>query len=293
MIRQNKIIVVLALTMVLIFIVFKKREGHLTFSLGTPVEQSSSERKEPQIVKSEKTIPFSSGGTAYQALVKKDRAEKLAGLKRMALPKEGELAQLKIVISIKPICNPGDADAILMDLKAAPNHKLLATLEDLSGKGKSLSWDIPSSLFKEKKAENIFKVPVSSEPTQYGFFICTANESDTTCSDKEVKDVNEIFTEHLTKKVGAGQELRNIFFQYFLVDERGLAAFTEGVNGRGNQVFDRLKKYVDEVKAPGKANRAEIDFAKNALKKIDSLPSVFSGDKLVLLIPKFTGSACQ
>lgn len=209
----------------------------------------------------------------------------------MALQRNGNQAQLKVVLSLKPSCTPGDADAILLDLAKASSHKLLATFEDLSENQKPMTWEVPQSLFKEGRAEKVFLVPIKPDPVQYGFFLCTANNSDTTCSDKKVQDINEIFTEHLTKKPSAGQQLRSIFFQYFLVDERGLASFSKV--SKGEKVFEKLKNYVNETHASGKPNRAEIDSTKNMLKVIDSLPAVFSKDKLILELPKFKETACR
>lgn len=241
-----------------------------------------------------KTMTESSGMVEryrFQTILKKDRMEKEIGIKRMTLPTEGKNAILNVVLTIKPSCSPGDADAIIQDLSKVSSHRVLATLEDLAGKQKNLYWEIPQSFFKQGRAENTFKIPVDEAPTQYGFFLCTANSSDSSCSDKKIRDINEIFTEHLTKKPNAGQELRNIFFQYFLIDDRGIAALSKPY--QGDKIYGKLKQYADEFKAPSKANHLEIDFAKKAIQTINSLPAVFTKNRLVLELPKFKESACR
>jgi len=290
--QTNRLLAVVFVLFIVMVVVFsKKRESSVSVQETKNPTPSLLEKSAPKIIQDLSNPPTASSRAEFQSLIKKDRAEKEIGLQRMALPREGNQAQLKVVLSIKPSCAPGDADAILLDLEKAPSHRLLATFEDLSENQKSLTWEVPQSLFKEGRAEKVFQVPVHSEPIQYGFFLCTANKNDTTCSDKKVQDINEIFTEHLTKKPNAGQQLRNIFFQYFLVDDRGLASFSQ--ISKGEKVYDKLKKYVDETKAPGKPNRAEIDTMKTTLKTVDSLPAVFSNDKLILQLPKFKESACR
>jgi hypothetical protein len=291
-ISTNRLLaVIFVLFVVMLFALSKKRQS----SIAPPDTKNTApvavEKPTPQVIQNIPSSPNAVSPAEFQSLVKKHRGEKEIGLQRMPLPREGNQAQLKVVLSIKPSCSPGDADAILLDLAKAPSHRLLATFEDLSESQKPMTWEVPQSLFKEGRAEKVFWVPVHPEPVQYGFFLCTANKSDNTCSDKKVQDINEIFTEHLTKKPNAGQQLRNIFFQYFLIDDRGLASFSQ--ISKGDKVYDKLKKYADETKAPGKPNRAEIDVMKTTLKTVDSLPAVFSKDKLILQLPKFKESACR
>ncbi len=292
MTKEFKMIAVVGVVILIALIVFKKRSSYTPSLTAPKATKDIVKPKAFEIVESKKTTPLPPSSISYQVIVKRDKMEKTVGLKRMALPMEGEEAVLSVTLSIKPVCHPGDADAILKDLKAEPSHKLLATLEDLSGQGKSFSWDIQQSIFKDGKAEKVFKIPVKADSSQYGFFVCTANSSDNTCSDKNIKDVNQIFTEHLTKQPNAGKEVRNIFFQYFLIDERGISTFNRIPRGDGNPAFDNLKKHIIETNALGKPNHAEVDFVKKALKTNDSLPAVFSNGNLILELPKFKERAC-
>lgn len=286
---KHIVLFVVAILLVVLFIKRKPREEIATL-IQSPLSLEPT-RQKPEVIQSKQAIKGNSSGLSFSVIVARNKKEKAIGLKRMVLRREEGNALLNVKLTIKPACHPGDADAILKDLKAAPSHKLLAVLEDIAGNKKPLAWDLPAELFKQGHAEHLFKIPIKSEPSQYGFFICTAGSSDNTCSEKPTKDINEIFTEHLLKKPNAGRELRNIFFQYFLVDERGLAAFSGIPNGK--QAFAELKKYTEEIKATGKTNRVELEFAKNAIQNIRSLPAVFSKDKLILELPKFQESACQ
>lgn len=247
----------------------------------------------PELIDLKQSKPHSDPNSkiSFQALVQRDKSEKSIGLKRMPLQiSEGE-ANLKVILTLKPSCNPGDADAIIQELTAAPDHKLLASFEDLSGQQKSISWDVPQNFLRLGKAENTFRVPVKTETAQYGFFLCIAQKNDTTCSEKEVTDVNKIFTKHLTQNSIEEEILRTIFFQYFLVDDRGLAAFTRV--SKFDEPYEKLKQYLDTVKAPGKANRSEIDLAQQNMQTLESLPSIFSQGTLILELPKFREVACK
>jgi len=291
--NQVKIITIAVVGILIIFAVFRKKDSRMG-GLNPEIESQgpSAPPPTPEVVSPENLATPSASKTPLQVVIQRDKMEKVVGLKRMALPVEGGEATLHVKITVKPACHPGDADAIIKDLKSEPSHKLLATLEDLSGNGKNFSWELPQSMIKDGQAEQTFKVPVKSDPAQYGFFICTAKKSDKTCSEKTLKDVNEIFTEHLTKQPNAGKEARNIFFQYFLVDERGLSTFNRVPKGPGNPAFDNLKKYIKEAKATGRPDGSELDLVKKGLKAVNSLPAVFADGTLVLELPKFKEAAC-
>jgi len=227
---------------------------------------------------------------SFRERVAWDRAEREIDLKRTPLPIENGEAVLNVEIATKGTCFPGDANAIEMDLKAAPEHKLLATLESLSGGGTSLFWDVPKDFLAKGSASHQFRLPVKKEPAQYGFFICTALSSDKRCGTKTIRDVNEIFTEHIRKDPNAGKELRNIFFQYFLLDNRGLSAFSSPP--KGDAKFEALKTYVRQREAAGNVNQ-EIDIAKKNIQTLVSFPFVFKDKKLKVELPQYNLAACD
>ncbi len=218
-----------------------------------------------------------------------DRTEQRIGLKRTPLEMKNQEALLPVEIVTKGTCFPGDADAIEKDLQLAPEHRLLATLENLSGGGKPLLWEVPGSLFKEGSAKTVFRVSVSEEPKQYGFYLCTANASEKSCRDKVTKDVNEIFTEHLRNDPQAGKERRNIFFQYVLLDKRGLAAFMKPP--KGERPFEELKKYAQDRKIAGDLGK-EVNLAQDKMKTLASYPVVFQSKGIKIELPKYNIAAC-
>lgn len=226
----------------------------------------------------------------YQTLVRWDEAERNTRLKRLPLKVENGTVALNISLVLKGTCFPGDANAIEMDLKAAPNHKLMATLESLSAGGPSYSWDIPPEFLKERTATKTFTIPLSDRPSQYGFFICTADSTDKSCRDKTTRDVNEIFAEHLRKDAGAGQELRNIFFQYLLLGETGLVTFADARND--DKKFELLKKYVQDRDVDGKNPKADVDAAQKKMKTLQSFPFSFDGKNIKIELPQYDEKTC-
>lgn len=222
--------------------------------------------------------------------IKWDKSQRKIGLSTYPIPIVNNEAILDLQVSTTTACFPGDANAIAMELKSSPSHKVLATLESLSGDGKSLSWDLPKSFFSAGKAGHEFRLPVSSEPVQYAFYLCTADSSDTSCRSKTVKDINEIFTEHIQKNPQAGKELRNIFFQYFILDERGLTAFAD--IPKGAQRFEDLKKYLQERQSSEKKMDEVIGLTKKNTQTLASLPFQFDGKKLKVELPEYRPEAC-
>ncbi|NBW98675.1 hypothetical protein EBR03_03800 [bacterium] len=226
----------------------------------------------------------------YLKVVAWDQSERKINLKRTPVPiKEGE-ATLNVQLTTKGTCFPGDANAIEMDLNAAPNHKLLASLENLSGDGKSIHWDLPSDFLKTGSATQVFRIPAGSKPAQYGFYLCTADKSDKSCQGKTVRDINEIFTEHVRKDPKAGKELRILFFQYFIVDDRGVAAFSSYKNE--DQKFEELKLYLKDRGLDGQNALREVDAAKKKMNTLLSYPFVFDGKSLKIELPQYNVAAC-
>ncbi len=291
-INVKVILVLVGVVFIGALVLRKKRSSLETFKPENKVAESAPAAPSPEILTPEQVqaLPRSQGN--IQTIVQRDKMEKAVGFKQMPLTVEGGEAKLKVVLSVKPVCHPGDADAFIQDLKAEPSHKILASLEELTGKERKISWEIPKTIFKDGKAEKVFQIPVGPDPVQYGFFICTAKSRDTFCGDKPLKDVNEIFTEHMNKQPNAGKEPRNIFFQYFLVDDRGISGLTHIPKGPGNPIFDNLKKYVQDSKIESKPNHEEIELVKKGLKANSSLPAVFDNGTLTLVLPKFKESAC-
>jgi len=226
----------------------------------------------------------------YQQMVKWEKEERRLDLKRMPLKVVNGEAILQVEVVTKGTCFPGDANAIEMDLNASPNHGLLVTVEELSGKQKNLSWQVPKDFLKEGIAKHEFKLKVSEEPTQYGFFLCTAGSGDSRCGDKPVKDINEIFTEHIRKDENAGKETRNIFFQYFFVDERGISSFSS--YAKNDAKFEDLKKYAKGRKITNENYEKEIDVAKKNMKTLMSYPFSFDGKKIKVELPQYNVAAC-
>lgn len=226
----------------------------------------------------------------YLKVVSWDQSERKINLKRTPVPIEKGEAILNVQITTKGTCFPGDANAIEMDLNAAPNHKLLASLENLSGSGKSMHWDLPSDFLKTGIANQVFRIPAGSKPAQYGFYLCTADKSDKTCQGKTVRDINEVFTEHVRKDPNAGKEVRTLFFQYFIVDERGVAAFSSFKNE--DQKFEELKLYLKDRGIDGQGAIREVDAAKKKMDTLLSYPFVFDGKSLRIELPQYNLAAC-
>lgn len=286
MTKEKRILLAGAIVLVSVFLIFKSRKTSVT----PEVEVVSQENQQIRIVSPEEQKATPQQVARYQQLVKWEKEERRLDLKRMPLKIANGEAVLNVEIVTKGTCFPGDANAIEMDLKASPNHRLLVTVEELSGKADTLSWKIPENFLKEGSAKHEFKLKVSEEPAQYGFFLCTASSADSRCGDKPVKDINEIFTEHIRKDENAGKETRNIFFQYFMVDTRGISAFSG--TPKNDQKFEGLKKYAQERKMKNKAFDKEIDVAKKNMKTLLSYPFQFDGKKLTVELPQYNVAAC-
>ena len=216
--------------------------------------------------------------------------EKNLGLRGIELPKDGQKSVLTIEVKIKPYCTPGDADAIEMELKANSQNQLLATLEGMGSVKESFTWKIPKDLFTSGVAQQEFKISTTEKPLQYGFYLCTASSLDKTCQDKKLRDINEIFTEHLTKQTNLGQEKRIIFYQYLLFDERGVSFFEDVP--RGEQKIKELKDYARERDFQGDKIEEGIDKASVGLQTLRSLPVQIDKNRLVLELPKYDPIAC-
>lgn len=220
---------------------------------------------------------------------KKDLAKRAMGLVTVQPPKEGQDSLLNIELKFKRGCTPGDADAIELDLKAASSNRLLATLEGMSQGTQSFSWDVPKDFFTTGNAKKQFKLKATTNPIQLGFYLCTTRGGNS-CQNKTVRDLNEIFTEHLLKKPEAGKEERVIFYQYFLLDENGLSMFDKG--RLGQQQFDDLKKYHRENQFQGQAVEDGIDKTQKNMTTLASLPVIFEKDTLILELPKYDPVVC-
>lgn len=226
----------------------------------------------------------------FQQLVRWEVQERQLDLKRMPLEMRNGEALLKVKLALKPVCFPGDADAIDLELDASPNHRLLVTIEPLSETKDNLSWTLPDNFLKKGLAEHEFKIRVSDKPLQYGFFLCTAESNDSRCGDKPVEDVNVIFREHIRGDKHAGKTPRNIFFQYFLADTRGLSAFS-GTDKR-QPPFEKLKNYLKERHEGNTHLDREVDLAKKHTKALKSFPFRFEGNTLQIELPQYQASAC-
>lgn len=220
---------------------------------------------------------------------KKDLAKRAMGLVTVQPPKDGQDSILNIELRFKRGCTPGDADAIELDLKAAPSNRLLATLEGMSQGTQAFSWDIPKDFFTTGIAKKQFKLKATSNPIQLGFYLCT-HRGGSSCQNKTVRDLNDIFTEHLRKKPEAGKEERVIFYQYFLLDENGLSIFDKG--RMGQQQFDDLKKFHRENQFQGQAVEEGIDKTQKNMTTLASLPVIFEKDTLILELPKYDPAVC-
>lgn len=221
--------------------------------------------------------------------VAKDEVYRKLEMKQFIPLKEGNQTVLNVEVRVKKGCFPGDMDAIEMDLKAAPSYQLLGTLEGMNSGVPSFSWNIPKDFFSTGVSKNTFKLKASDRPVQLGFYLCTSKGGGT-CQGKKVRDINEIFTEHLNEKGNVVQEERVIFFQYFLLDDEGLRVF-QG-HPKGKETFDELKKLGQDFNFQGTGIPEGIDRAQEALEKIVSLPIVFEKDKLIIELPKYDADVC-
>ncbi len=273
-------------------LVFRTRSRVAILTQVPPTEiVTSAPSLEPIIIDSKRSpAPQMISQTQIKEWVKNDITERQLDMKSVALPKEGADSLLNVELKLKLGCMPGDADAIAMDLKAANGKVLLGTLEGMSAGTKSFSWEVPKDFLTGGVAKKQFKIAATTKPIQLGFYLCTAKGGDKTCQNKKVRDINEIFTEHLTNKPKAGEEERVIFYQYFLVDDRGLTTF-QGYP-KGEQQFDELKKYAGVRKFQGEKVNEGIDKAKAALTTLVSLPVVFNKDSLTIELPKYDVAAC-
>jgi len=288
---KNKPILVLlvVLTVLLAVLVVRSKSRVMpSAALESPTSANLS-KTEPQVIDSNHGLPPRMPSEQVKAWEKQDLAERQLEFQNFLLPKEGSDSVLNIELKILPSCFPGDADAIGMDLKASPTFKLLGTLEGMSRGTLSESWEVPKDLFSKGSATTRFKLKARKEPLQLGFYVCTSKDG-TSCQGKKVRDINDIFTEHLTKKSRAGQEERMIYYQYFLLDERGLRAF-QG-NPKGKAHFENLKKYAAERQFQGKDVNEGIDKAKEALETLISMPVKFEKETLIVSLPKYDAVEC-
>ncbi|MFM8269248.1 MAG: hypothetical protein ACKN9V_03585 [Pseudomonadota bacterium] len=223
--------------------------------------------------------------------IKLDLKERQMELKRLPLPRQNENSILDVEIYLQPTCRPGDADAIQMDLKAAPNHKVMVTLEPFSKGGTSFQWDLPSDFTNKESLSNRFVIPQGDKPSLWGFYICTGDSRDTSCKEKAVIDINDIFTEHVNKDPQAGRQLRNIFFQLFLLDDWGMVAFSDVP--KENKRFEQFKTYAKERGLSAKESDPAIAVSEKNMVTLLSLPFSFSGKKLSVKLPKYRAAACS
>lgn len=286
--------VILALVFVIaLFILLQKTQSNMGLSPSQNETISNEFPSAPQIIDPNQQTQYQQTPATIeraQKMAKIILQEKQIGMIGMELPKEGDYSILNIDLKINPGCNPGDADAIAMELNAAPTHKLLATVEGMNTKDQNFSWEIPKDFLSTGKAEHQFKIKTGEEPIQFGFYLCTANSNDKTCQDKEVTDMNVIFTEHLTKAERLGEKTRVIFYQYLLMDTNGLSVFEEPP--KGDQKISELKKYAQERKFQGDKVEQGIDRAKKELQTLLSMPIKLGKDKIKLELPKYDAAAC-
>lgn len=288
--KNKSILILLGVLIVLLGLLVARSKSRLAppVTLQSPPSENIP-KAEPQVVDSTRGLPSRMSSEQVKAWDKQDLAERQLELQNFLLPKEGADSVLNIELKILPSCFPGDADAIGMDLKASPSYKLMGTLEGMSRGTVSESWEVPKDLFSKGSAKTRFKLKARKEPLQLGFYVCTSKEG-LSCQGKKARDINDIFTEHLTKKSGAGQEERMIYYQYFLLDEKGLRAF-QG-NPKGKDHFENLKKYAAERQFQGKDVNQGIDKAKEALETLISMPVKFEKETLIVSLPKYDAVEC-
>ncbi|NBT57472.1 hypothetical protein EBT16_01695 [bacterium] len=242
-----------------------------------------------QILESTKTVSEPELKKNLQ-VVDWDRTERKIQLKRTSVPMLNGQAFLRIELKITGSCYPGDANAIELDLKNAPNHKLLVTLESLLDGGRGESWDVPSDFLTSGSASTTLKLPVQAVPGQYGFYICTAGRFDRSCRDKTITDLNIVLTEHARNVSGAGKGTRTLFLQYFLLDERGLASFaTAHVKDKD---FEQVKFYAKERGVQSKDLDKTFDGLSRNMSLLGSLPFVFDEKSITIELPKYDMEAC-
>lgn len=216
--------------------------------------------------------------------------ERAVRLKRTAVEIQDGEASLRVALKILGACFPGDANAIEMDLKAHPSHKLMATMESLSENGPAVSWDIPKDFLERGLAQTILKLPIKKEPGHFGFYLCTAERSEKSCKDKPAQDINVVLAEHVRKAPNAGKTLRTLFFQYFLLDERGFAAFSTAETNDAE--IERLKLYAKERGDKTSQLAQKIDEVYQQLRLLDSLPFAFEKQTITIELPKYDTQVC-
>ncbi|NDC26162.1 MAG: hypothetical protein EB078_13675 [Proteobacteria bacterium] len=146
------------------------------------------------------------------------------------------------------------------------------------------------SVFTQGRAEHRFELPVSHEPVQYGFYLCTTEGSDQSCRQKKVVDLNDVFTEHIQKLPQAGKELRTLFFQYLFLDDRGFTTFVD--IPLGEQKFQQLKSYLKQRSTSKNDLDNAVDMSQSNIKTLQSLPFQFDGTTIKVALPEYQPQMC-
>jgi len=225
---------------------------------------------------------------AHEIRLALDQKERSIGLKRTPLAFENGKALLNLEILTTPSCNPGDADAIEMHLKAAPSQKLLISVQTASQQTIDF-WDVPLAFLKGAKLTHQFTLPVEDIPKSYGLFLCTAPLEENHCNQAPLRDLNEVFTMHLRKDPGLSEQRVQIFFQYFFVDEIGLAAFSGFPKPHK---FASLKRYLQERDVTGVEAGRFIDESQQQMTTLLSFPFVFDNKTVRVQLPQYDARTC-
>jgi len=267
--------------------------GFVFFFLKQPSENSPSRASKTQLGNPEALILEHKEGGSNSApidLSNLSAIEERIGLQRIPIISVAGKAKLNVEVTTTPSCSYGDRDAIDMDLKASPQNKLIATLESLSGSLPPIVWDLSSALKGAELARKSFDLPAVDPPAHYGFFICTAPSIAEKCSDKRVMNINTIFTEHKRRDPNAGKILRTFFYQYFILDSKGLMAFKANAEGVDN--FSILKDYLSARGLSSKNLAKEVENVDSNTNTLLSMPLKFDGQNLKIELPKFNESQC-
>lgn len=277
---KTLILLTAALVIVIGFLALNHRKDRdLTNSQESPRILSSDSPSETTPVSPEKA----------ERILAWSQSERKAFLKRLPLEVKDGKANVKVSVSLLKRCEPGDLDAIRLDFNKDRQKRLKIGFENLENDREAYFSELPDNFFEKNKFEFQFSIPVSDTPAQYGFFVCS-NKNAEKCSEKEFKEINDIFVEHHNNKEYTPKD-RLYFFQYALIDSRGIAVF--GIHPKGDEPFQAIETYVQERGVSSLAAKTVLEKSKKWTHLLGSLPVKFTGTSVELEIPQYSKEACE
>lgn len=194
-------------------------------------------------------------------------------------------AYLHVVIKKKPVCHPGDYEALTQSFGA--NGSVLLTLEPMNHHGKLKPATQLISLKQMFRAEG-YALPIDlREKAVYGIYLCGDQKSEAKCSQKKPVDFNQILN-----KQNMESNRNGIFYYQFAV-----------LGGNDNRVYSGSAERVANVREMNQRDEEKIKnidiTLKQASKMLGSVKSypaqpkhTNNGWTLELAIAAMDGAAC-